>query len=82
MGTQSLLFYSLVAGFPTIIISTGMDDSFAGSMALTFQLTAIPATIIIPILCDKFKNQRTLVLSTCLLYILGMAGLLIANSHG
>lgn len=73
MGTQSFLFYSLVAWLPTIIVAKGMADSFAGTMALTFQLMAIPATLIIPTLCDRFKNQRGLVLITILSYITGMS---------
>ncbi len=81
MGTQSFLFYSLVAWLPTIIISTGMKDSFAGTMALTFQLIAIPATLIIPLLCDKFKNQRGLVSITCLLYISGMSLFLFSQTQ-
>lgn len=81
MGTQSFLFYSLVAWLPTIIISKGMMDSFAGTMALTFQLTGIPAALIIPILCDKFKNQKALVLLTCLFYISGMSLFLFSQSQ-
>lgn len=80
MGIQSLLFYSLVAWLPTIVVSKGMTDTFAGTMALTFQLTAIPATLAIPILCDKFKNQRGLVISTCTLYLSGMVLFLFGQS--
>lgn len=72
MGTQSLLFYSLVAWLPTIVISKGMSDSFAGNMALLFQLMAIPATLLVPVLCDKFKDQRILVAVTCAIYAGGM----------
>lgn len=72
MGTQSLLFYSLVAWLPTIVMSKGMSDSFAGNMALLFQLMAIPATLLIPMLCDKFKDQRILVIVTCIIYGVGM----------
>ncbi|SMB90222.1 MFS transporter, CP family, cyanate transporter [Desulfonispora thiosulfatigenes DSM 11270] len=72
MGTQSLLFYSLVAWLPSIVMSKGMSDSFAGTMALIYQIIAIPATIIIPILCDKISNQRPLVMLVCSLYLSGM----------
>ena len=80
MGIQSLLFYSLVAWLPTIVVSKGMTDSFAGRMALTFQLTAIPATLLVPVLCDKFKNQRGLVAVTCSLYLMGMVTFLYGSS--
>lgn len=72
MGTQSLLFYSLVAWLPTIVMSKNMSQNFAGNMALLFQLMAIPATLIIPSLCDRFKDQRILIYVVCALYALGM----------
>lgn len=81
MGTQSLLFYSLVAWLPTIVTSKGMSDSFAGSMALMFQLMAIPATLLIPALCDKFKDQRILVAVTCIVYALGMLCFLLGQTQ-
>lgn len=81
MGTQSLLFYSLVAWLPTIVTSKGMSDSFAGSMALLFQLMAIPATLLIPTLCDKFKDQRILVAVTCVIYALGMLCFLLSQGQ-
>ena len=81
MGIQSLLFYSLVAWLPTIVIDKGMTASFAGNMGLMFQLVAIPATMIIPTLCDKFKDQRTLVMITCLVYGSGMLLFLIGYSE-
>ena len=76
MGTQSLLFYSLVAWLPTIILSKGMADRFAGRMALIFQLMAIPATLLIPSLCDRWKDQRALSAGICAVYGLGILCLL------
>ena len=81
MGTQSLLFYSLVAWLPTIVTSKGMSDSFSGSMALMFQLMAIPATLLIPTLCDKFKDQRTLTTVICVIYALGMLCFLLSQTQ-
>ena len=72
MGTQSLIFYSLVAWLPTIIISKGLSVEFASSMALMFQLMAIPATLVIPVISDKLNDQKLLVLITCLIYGSGM----------
>ena len=80
MGIQSLLFYSLVAWLPTIVMSKGLSESFAGNMALLFQLMAIPATLVIPTLCDKMKNQRILVYVVCVIYAAGMTLFLTGNS--
>ena len=80
MGVQSLLFYSLVAWLPTIIVSKGLSQAFSGNMALLFQLMAIPATLVIPTLCDKFKDQ--IILSVCVvaIYAVGMVLFLFAAS--
>ena len=80
MGTQSLIFYSLVAWLPTILLSKGMTEAFAGNMAFLFQIMAIPATLLIPILCDRVKDQRVLVFATCIVYATGM-GLFLIGSH-
>lgn len=80
MGIQSLLFYSMVAWLPTIIVSKGMTQTFAGNMALAYQLVALPATLAVPMLCDKFKNQRCLVAAACLVYFIGMTLFLIGSS--
>ena len=80
MGTQSLLFYSLVAWLPTIVASKGLSEAFAGNMALLFQLMAIPATLVIPALCDKFKDQRVLAYVVCLIYAGGMTLFLLGSS--
>lgn len=80
MGTQSLLFYSMVAWLPTIVVSKGMTQTFAGNMALAYQLVALPATLAVPLLCDKFKDQRCLASAGCLVYLIGMALLLIGSS--
>ncbi len=81
MGIQSLLFYCMVAWLPTIIMSKGLSQSFASNMALTYQLVAIPATLLIPVLCDKFQNQRGIVLVNGCIYLLGMAAFLLATSE-
>lgn len=81
MGAQSLLFYSLVAWLPTMVTSKGMSDSFASSMALMFQLMVIPATLLIPTLCDRFKDQRILVTLTCAIYAFGMLCFLLGRSQ-
>lgn len=80
MGTQSLLFYSLVAWLPTIVVSKGLSQAFAGNMALLFQLMAIPATLIIPTLCDKLKDQRPLIYIVCIIYASGMSLFLIGSN--
>ena len=80
MGIQSLIFYALVAWLPTIITSKGLSDGFAGNMALLFQLMAIPATLLIPTLSDRFSNQKGLSVAVCAVYAVGQIVFLIGSS--
>lgn len=80
MGTQSLLFYCLVAWLPSIITSKGMSAEFAGMMTLLFQLVSLPATLLMPIIADKFKDQKVITTVSSLIYLVGISLLLISNS--
>lgn len=80
MGIQSLLFYSLVAWLPSIIEAKVMDSGFAGSMALLFQLVGLPATLIIPIVSDKFRHQKLIASFISVVYLIGMILLLFAGT--
>ncbi len=81
MGSQSVVYYSLVAWLPTIITSKGFSETFAGNIALILQLVSISATLTIPILCDKFNDQRKLVILTCSFYFLGLIILLVGGEE-
>ncbi len=80
MGIQSLIFYSLVAWLPTIIIAKGLTPNFAGTVALTYQLLAIPATLSIPMICARLKRQSLLTIAISALYIVGVGLLLVTTS--
>ena len=80
MGIQSLIFYSLVAWLPTIVLSKDFSSTFASSMAFLFQIMAIPATLVVPTLCDKFKDQRILVVVTTVIYGIGIGLFLIGTT--
>lgn len=72
MGTQSLLFYTLITWIPSIIIFKGLDSHFAGMMILLFQLVGLPATLLVPIIADKIKHQKLIATIVSLNYLLGM----------
>lgn len=80
MGIQSLIFYTLVAWLPTIITSKGMDLTFASNMALLFQLISIPSTLVVPILANKFEDQRKVVTIFVSTYLIALCILLFAKS--
>lgn len=76
MGLQSLLFYSFTTWLPEILISQGMGAKQAGWMASIMQMAQIPMTFLIPIIAEKLKSQRPIVIFFTLFYIIGLTGLL------
>ena len=80
MGFQSLNYYSLTAWIPSMLQGNGMAPEMAGYMAFWFQLIGIPFSFITPILASRVKNQRTIVISACIGYFLGLGILLVFHS--
>lgn len=80
MGTQSFLFYTLIAWIPSIIIFKGLDSHFAGMMALLFQLVALSATLLVPIIANKIKHQKLIATIISLNYLAGMIIFLFATT--
>ncbi|HID0803448.1 TPA: MFS transporter, partial [Clostridium botulinum] len=65
MGLQSLVFYSMVAWMPEILMQKGMSSNKAGWMLSLMQLALIPFTFIVSVLAGRRSNQRSLVISGC-----------------
>lgn len=80
MGTQSLLFYTLIAWVPSIVIFKGLDSNFAGMMVLLFQLVGLPATLLVPIIANKIKHQKLIATIISLNYLFGMIMFLFATT--
>ena len=80
MGTQSLLFYTLIAWIPSILMFKSFDSHFSGMMLLLFQLVGLPATLLVPIIADKVKHQKLIATIISLIYLLGVVTLLFAQS--
>lgn len=76
MGSQSLIFYTLITWLPTILMANGYDIHLAGWGVFIFQFASIPFTFIIPIIADKMKNQMLIAFISSLLIIIGLVGLL------
>nr|WP_221468667.1 MFS transporter [Cohnella thailandensis] len=75
MGTQSLLFYVLIAWLPEIMISRGLNEDSGGWMLSLFQIAALPVAFIVPIVAGRMKNQRLLVIIMTFLLFVSLGGL-------
>ena len=80
MGTQSLVFYTLVTWLPTMVMAKGFDASFAGNMALIYQVVAIPTSLLIPVACSRVRDQRGIILLICAWYVSGFGIFLASDS--
>ncbi|PAF43235.1 MFS transporter [Helicobacter sp. 11S02596-1] len=70
MGTQSLIFYSVVAWFPSILIQKGFSLYFASNMTLFYQLCSLPVAFFAPMLLAKMRNKNRHIFTgiLCLMY--------------
>lgn len=80
MGLQSLLFYTTSGWIPIVLQANGLPADQAGWMLSLVQLTQVPMMFIIPIIADKVKNQRTMVIWVAVLYLIGYGGVMTGNS--
>lgn len=76
MGSQSLLFYTLMTWLPEILHLKGYSSSAAGWMLSLLQFALIPITFIIPVIAGKVKNQQFLSTLTAILFLIGILGLM------
>ena len=76
MGLQSFLFYVNVAWLPSLLQSRGMSVVMAGFMLSLMQIVSLAASFIVPIVADKLRDQRGLIVSIALSFLVGYIGLL------
>lgn len=76
MGIQSTVFYVLVAWLPEILKQQSISAEQSGWLLSIMQLALLPFTFIVPIIADRMKSQRPLVIITAILFLGGILGLL------
>lgn len=79
-GGQSCVFYMMVTWLPTIVTDRGISAMSAGIIATVFQIAAIPANFATPMLAGYVKNQSRLAVTVAGMGVLGLIGILFANS--
>lgn len=72
MGLQSVIYYSLVAWLPAVLISYGMSDAETGWVLFAFQMSALPFSFLGPVIANKMKDQRKLIYFVSLLLFVSM----------
>ncbi|MDK9844611.1 MAG: CynX/NimT family MFS transporter [Staphylococcus equorum] len=73
MGFQSMVFYTMVAWVPSILIDRGLEPTTAGYLLMLNQFSQVPMTFIFPIVAFKLKDQRILVVIITILFLIGFS---------
>lgn len=73
MGFQSMVFYTVVAWVPSILVDRGLDPSTAGYLLMLNQFSQVPMTFTFPIIASKLKDQRILVMIITVLFLVGFS---------
>ncbi|MDG0837340.1 MFS transporter [Staphylococcus equorum] len=73
MGFQSMVFYTMVAWVPSILIDRGLEPTTAGYLLMLNQFSQVPMTFIFPIVASKLKDQRILVVIITVLFLIGFS---------
>jgi len=80
MGTQSMVFFTMVSWLPDILNDNGYTSGAAGWILSLMQLAFIPFTFITPVIAEKTADQRLLTAITGILVMIGAGGLLTGNA--
>ncbi|WP_239745479.1 MFS transporter [Mammaliicoccus sp. F-M27] len=80
MAMQSMVFYTVIAWMPTILVDKGLSPTVAGFLLMLNQFSQVPMTFIFPIIASKMQNQKLLVTIVSMLFVLGFS-LLFSQSY-
>jgi CP family cyanate transporter-like MFS transporter len=75
MGTQSLVYYSVVTWMPTVFEQHGASPGQAGWLLSLNGIVSIPTSLATPVLAVRLHDQRPLVVLATLLTGAGLLGL-------
>lgn len=76
MGVQSLLFYSFVAWFATILQARGYTAEAAGWINSFYLLLGMLGSLLLPLLASRIANKSVLGLGIGALYLIAFVGVM------
>jgi MFS transporter, CP family, cyanate transporter len=78
MALQSLVFYAALAWLPSILRADGYSAAAAGTLLALYALGGIPASLLVPVLATRLRDQRLLAAGVTVLEAAALLGLLLA----
>ncbi|WP_291782693.1 MFS transporter [Cecembia sp.] len=77
MGVQSLLFFTIIAWLPDMMIDRGLSAVEAGVLVSLMQIIGLTGSFLAPIIATKFKDQVGVVWVLGFMYLLGFSSLFV-----
>jgi CP family cyanate transporter-like MFS transporter len=77
IGTNSLLFYVLIAWLPTILTEAGLSPTMAGSLHGAMQLAAAVPGLFLGPMIGRMKDQKAIAAVLSLLVGVGLVGFIV-----
>ncbi len=78
MALSACGFYTMLAWFPSIVVSTGASEEYAGWMLFVYQIVGVAMSIVVPLVLTRLPDQRPVAAGGALLAMSGYLGLLVA----
>jgi len=77
MALSACGFYTMLAWFPSIVVSTGASEEYAGWMLFVYQIVGVVMSGVVPLVLPRLADQRPVAAGGALLAMLGYLGLLV-----
>ncbi|MDU1876634.1 CynX/NimT family MFS transporter [Citrobacter sp.] len=74
LGINSLIYYVIIGWLPAILISHGYSEAQAGSLHGLLQLATAAPGLLIPLVLNRFKDQRAIAALVSIMCAVGAAG--------
>lgn len=81
MGTQSLVFYTILAWMPTILQAHGVSVEEAGFLLALVNIVGIAAALLAPVIAHRMPDERAAAIVSTLCLVSGVTGLLVEPRH-
>jgi CP family cyanate transporter-like MFS transporter len=75
MGVQSLLFFTIIAWLPDMMMDRGLSAVEAGLLVSLMQIIGLIGSFLAPIIATKFREQGGVVFVLGIMYLLGFSTL-------
>lgn len=79
MGLQSVVFYVCITWLPAIVREDGLSASQAGWMVFLMQIVGIPASLVAPVIAERFRSQRLPLVAAASASGAGLLGLMLSG---